>query len=234
MNQESNTEILRPRMLHEALADSLRERIFSHELAPGALLDEFKLASGYGVGRIPLREALKLLAGEGLVESRARQGCFVTRLNWSGVLQVLDLLDLLEGFAADEAARATSCLSIAPREKLHVSLVKVAGNACLPDLAGRLIARLRLAFGPVFDGLEMQVSHDFHEALKCAIAAGDRVETRHLLAGWSERRRQAGQAAWERIDAGAPAGTIHQSGTGTKVTLGTDSVEDACFYAGVV
>ncbi|SMB31501.1 putative Transcriptional regulator [Sterolibacterium denitrificans] len=230
MNQESNTEILRPRMLYEALADSLRKRIFSHELAPGAPLDEFKLASGYGVSRAPLREALKVLAGEGLVESRARQGCFVTRLSWSNVLQLLDLLDLLEDFAADEAARAKSCLSIDTREKLHASLVKVAGNACLPDLADRLIARLRLAFGPVFDSPEMQASHDFHEALKSAIAAGDCAETRHLLAGWSERRRQAGQAAWGRIGSVAPAKTIHQPGTGT---TGTDNAEDA-FYAGAV
>jgi DNA-binding GntR family transcriptional regulator len=67
-------------MLYEALADAIRDRIFRHELAPGDALDEFLLAKNYVVSRTPIREALKVLAAEGIVELRARRGSFVARL----------------------------------------------------------------------------------------------------------------------------------------------------------
>ena len=66
--------------LYQEVAERLRQRIFSHELAPGAWVDEQTLAEQYGISRTPLREALKVLASEGLVTLKPRRGCYVTQL----------------------------------------------------------------------------------------------------------------------------------------------------------
>ena len=58
---------LTPRALYEEVAELLRQRIFKRELEPGSWIDELKLAEEYGISRTPLREALKVLATEGLV-----------------------------------------------------------------------------------------------------------------------------------------------------------------------
>lgn len=144
----ANETCLRPRMLYEALADSVRERIFAHELAPGEPIDELKLASAYGVSRTPLREALKVLASEGLVELRMRSGCFVARLDRRDLEQLLDLLDLIESFAVREAARTRGTLSVG--EDFFQNLLDAAGNRFLENLAGGLRAKLCLALGPAF------------------------------------------------------------------------------------
>ena len=65
---------LTPRALYEEVAELLRQRIFNRELAPGSWIDELKLAEEYGISRTPLREALKVLATEGLVTMKVRRG----------------------------------------------------------------------------------------------------------------------------------------------------------------
>jgi DNA-binding transcriptional MocR family regulator len=65
---------LTPRALYEEVAERLRERIFSSQLSPGSWIDETRLAEEYGISRTPLREALKVLATEGLVTMKMRRG----------------------------------------------------------------------------------------------------------------------------------------------------------------
>jgi DNA-binding GntR family transcriptional regulator len=72
---------LTPRALYQEVAERVRQRIFSHELAPGAWIDEMKLAEAYGISRTPLREALKVLAAEGLVTMKVRRGAYVTEVS---------------------------------------------------------------------------------------------------------------------------------------------------------
>ena len=55
------------RALYQDVAERLRQQIFARELEPGGWIDEMKLAADYGISRTPLREALKVLAAEGLV-----------------------------------------------------------------------------------------------------------------------------------------------------------------------
>lgn len=192
MNQGSATEILRPRMLYEALADALRERIFRHELAPGEPIDEFRLASGYGVSRTPLREALKVLDSEGVVELRARQGCFVVRLAWEDVVQLFDVLDFLEDFAVREAVEARAAIAL--DGDFHRALAEASGNGYLPDLVERLVDKLRLAFGPHFDAPEMRPSPEFRVALGYAVESGGVDGALGLLRDQGMRRRSAGRA----------------------------------------
>ena len=72
---------LAPRALYQEVAELLRQRIFRRELEPGSWIDEMKLAEEYGISRTPLREALKVLAAEGLVTMKVRRGAYVTEVS---------------------------------------------------------------------------------------------------------------------------------------------------------
>lgn len=69
---------LTPKALYEEVAEQLRQRIFRRELEPGSWIDELKIAEEFGISRTPLREALKVLAAEGLVTMKVRRGAYVT------------------------------------------------------------------------------------------------------------------------------------------------------------
>ena len=60
--------------LHDGVAARLRPMVFERELAPGEFIDENALAAAWQISRTPLREALKVLAAEGLVELVPRRG----------------------------------------------------------------------------------------------------------------------------------------------------------------
>ena len=98
---------LAPRPLYEAVAERLRERIVARELDPGSWIDEQKLAAEYGISRTPLREALKVLAAEGLVAMKVRRGAYVAEVSADDVAQVFHLLALIESDAAATVAAAT-------------------------------------------------------------------------------------------------------------------------------
>lgn len=199
MNQETTIEILRPRMLYEALADAIREQIFKHELAPGEPLDEFRLAKHFVVSRTPIREALKVLASEGIVELLPRRGCFVARLTWDDVLKLFDLLELLETFAVREAVKAGARFKIG--DSLQRSLAEASGNAYLPELLERLVGKLRLAFGPWFDSPEMQPSGRLWAQLSQSISSGTDVEDAlNQLSAHCESRRGLAYAFFLRAD----------------------------------
>ena len=65
---------LTPRALYQEVAELLRQRIFDRQLQPGSWIDELKIAEEFGISRTPLREALKVLAAEGLVTMKVRRG----------------------------------------------------------------------------------------------------------------------------------------------------------------
>ena len=88
------------RALYEQVAEALRARILSHRLAPGSWIDEKALAAEFGISRTPLREALKVLAAEGLVTMKLRRGAYVTEMSAQDVSQVYHLLGVLESDAA--------------------------------------------------------------------------------------------------------------------------------------
>src|SRR6202000_3207039 len=65
--------------LSERLRESIEEEIATGKLLPGTRLDEVDLATRFGVSRTPIREALRLLLGEGLVETRPQRGTVVAQ-----------------------------------------------------------------------------------------------------------------------------------------------------------
>jgi DNA-binding GntR family transcriptional regulator len=116
---------LAPRALYEEVAERLREMIFTRRLAPGDWIDELALASSWGISRTPLREALKVLAAEGLVTMRLRRGAYVTEMSRQDVMQVYHLLGLLESDAAAEVAAAADDAALQQLQRLHKALEKL-------------------------------------------------------------------------------------------------------------
>ncbi|MDH6286484.1 GntR family transcriptional regulator [Rhodococcus opacus] len=84
----------------ERAADGLRQMIISGELAPGQSLSEVSLAETFGISRTPIREALKQLQIEGLVEIRPRVGTFVAVPSRREINELFEMKQLLEGGAA--------------------------------------------------------------------------------------------------------------------------------------
>lgn len=119
---------LTPRALYEEVAELLRQRIFNRELAPGSWIDELKLAEEYGISRTPLREALKVLATEGLVTMKVRRGAYVTEVSERDLADVYHLLALLESDAAGVVATQATAPQLKELQGLHEELEKAAGN----------------------------------------------------------------------------------------------------------
>jgi DNA-binding GntR family transcriptional regulator len=113
---------LTPRALYEEVAELLRQRIFARELEPGSWIDELRLAEEYGISRTPLREALKVLAAEGLVTMKVRRGAYVTEVNEKDQRDVYHLLALLESDAAGVVAQSATDAQMQELKALHAEL----------------------------------------------------------------------------------------------------------------
>ena len=119
---------LTPRALYEEVAEQLRQRIFRRELEPGSWIDELKIAEEFGISRTPLREALKVLAAEGLVTMKVRRGAYVTEMSEKDLRDVYHLLSLLESDAAGVVAERATPEQQQTLRDLHAELESAAGN----------------------------------------------------------------------------------------------------------
>ena len=113
---------LAPRALYEEVAELLRQRIFRRELEPGSWIDEVRIAQEYGISRTPLREALKVLAAEGLVTMKVRRGAYVTEVSEQDLAEVYHLLALLESDAAAVVATEATDAQLRELQALHKEL----------------------------------------------------------------------------------------------------------------
>ena len=113
---------LSPRALYEEVAELLRQRIFKRELEPGSWIDELKIAEDYGISRTPLREALKVLAAEGLITMKVRRGAYVTEVNEKDMTDIYHLLGLLESDAAGVVASRATAAQLQELQAIHDQL----------------------------------------------------------------------------------------------------------------
>ncbi|HXD08123.1 MAG TPA: GntR family transcriptional regulator [Burkholderiaceae bacterium] len=105
--------------LSERLREAIEEEIATGRLLPGSHLDESELAARFGVSRTPIREALSLLAGEGLVETRARRGTVVTQVTPQRLLEMFEVMAELEAMCARLAARRMTDVELGALERAH-------------------------------------------------------------------------------------------------------------------
>ena len=123
--------------MHDQVADTLRQEIFSGSLAPGAFVDEVALSAQLEISRTPLREALKVLAAEGLVRHEPRRGCFVSEVTERDLDEIFPVIALLEGRCAHEAALHASDADLQALELLHERLKKAARQQRVVEIVAR-------------------------------------------------------------------------------------------------
>lgn len=128
MNARQENRSLSAPALYEQVAERLRTRIFSHELAPGSWIDEQALAEEYGISRTPLREALKVLAAEGLVQLKPRRGCYVAALSEQDLDDIFPVMALLEGQCARLAVARALPADVGRLEAIHEELERHAAD----------------------------------------------------------------------------------------------------------
>jgi len=212
MSPTENMNRIAPTALYQEVAERLRQRIFAHEIQPGSWIDEQMLAEQYGISRTPLREALKVLAAEGLVELKPRRGCYVTEISRQDLDDIFPLMALLEGRCAAEAAQRAKPADVADLSLIHEQLEtaaregridaffeanqafhkkvqQLAGNrwllSVIQDL--RKVLKLSRLHSLSLEG-RLQQSLDEHRAILAAISSADvataeRLMHDHLLSG---------------------------------------------------
>jgi DNA-binding GntR family transcriptional regulator len=194
---------LAPRALYEEVAELLRQRIFKRELEPGSWIDELKLAEEYGISRTPLREALKVLAAEGLVTMKVRRGAYVTEVSEKDLADVYHLLSLLESDAAGVVAeRATDAQRtelqtlhaeleaaitnrdrfFAVNEQFHMRLLEMADNRWRQQMVADLRKVMKLnRHSSLFKSGRIEESLAEHRAVMAALLARDANLTRQRM-----------------------------------------------------
>jgi DNA-binding GntR family transcriptional regulator len=194
---------LAPRALYEEVAEQLRQRIFQRQLEPGSWIDEVKIAQEFGISRTPLREALKVLAAEGLVTMKVRRGAYVTEVSETDLADVYHLLSLLESDAAGvvaqkatdeqvkelqqlqkelEAAQNNRDKFFAINERFHMRLLEIAGNRWRDQLVADLRKVMKLnRHNSLLKSGRIKESMLEHRAIMEAIAGRDpRAATRRM------------------------------------------------------
>jgi DNA-binding GntR family transcriptional regulator len=119
------TEPATARLVADRAYVELRDRIVTLRLAPGTALREDELMSEMGIGRTPLREAVKRLALENLVAVQPRRGTFVTAVEAADIMNITEVRAELEGYAAELAAMRMDAAARAAAEALVVELEEV-------------------------------------------------------------------------------------------------------------
>lgn len=158
--------------LHDGVAARLRNLVFERELAPGSFIDELALAASWQISRTPLREALKVLAAEGLVELVPRRGARVIELTDDDAEQLFPVMAMLEGRCALEATQRATADDLAQLQRLHDRLER---HAATRDVDGYY-----------------RVNHEFHSLVQ-ALAANrwlDRAtgDLRRFMRLWRGRQ----------------------------------------------
>jgi DNA-binding GntR family transcriptional regulator len=183
------------RSLHGRVIEELRQAILSRRLKPGERLVEGRLADELGVSRNPVREAIRVLESEGLVEVTARRGASVVTMTDEEARETIEVRALLEGQNARLAARRreesiikriAAVLkqgneAVAARrynllsdlnQQFHHELAEAGRNRVLADLLRRLRERTAMLFAPT-DPVRQARTWDEHAAILRAIIAGD-------------------------------------------------------------
>jgi DNA-binding GntR family transcriptional regulator len=194
------------RPLHEDAVEQLRALIVHGELEPGSRLNERVLCEQLAISRTPLREALKLLATEGLVELLPNRGAIVARLDPARISQILVVVGALEALAGELACAQASDVAIAEvralhfemlathargdlagyfryNQLIHLKLVEASGNPVLAHTYRQLNASVRRArYMANLSKERWDAAVREHEAILQALSARDAPRLKALLA----------------------------------------------------
>ncbi|WP_339640377.1 GntR family transcriptional regulator [Jannaschia helgolandensis] len=123
MTLHTSQTIIR-KSLHHELVDRLQTLIINSELKPGARVPEKELCDQFGVSRTPLREALKVLASDGLVRLEPNRGAWVTQVTEEEVEEVFPVLGALEALSGELACKHITDAEIEEVRALHADMIE--------------------------------------------------------------------------------------------------------------
>jgi DNA-binding GntR family transcriptional regulator len=159
-----------PSTITEFVTEQVRDRIVLGLLPPGSKLSVYQLADELGVSRVPLREAVRQLEAESLVDNLARRGTVVRPLNIQDVRDSFEILDSIEVIAARRAAESSDESTIAAM-RFHLEQMRLASQRPFEDVTREM----------------MRAHRQFHFAFFSA--AGEGVLQRHLRMLWNTCER---------------------------------------------
>jgi DNA-binding GntR family transcriptional regulator len=205
------------RTLHDEVVSRVRDMIIEGVLAPGTRIHEGQVCGRLGVSRTPLREALKALASEGLVDLVPSRGAVVHHFSSKDVEDMLTVLGTLEALAGRLACANATAAQIGEMRRLHDEMmrlygrrdrldyfktnqsihsafIRLSGNAALAYLHDLLQSRLKRIRFIGHEGPEKWAAAVAeHEAMIEALEARDgerlaAVLTRHMTEAWRRVR----------------------------------------------
>lgn len=164
----ANQAPLRRLSLYEVVTERLREMVLEGELPPGSRISEKRLCETFDVSRTPLREALKVLASEGIIELLPNRGAKVTEVDRQEVIDLFEVMVVLEGLSGRLLASRASDAEIAEmsdlhermmacyrrqqrpeyfalNQRIHRRLAEIAGNTVLLELEASLTLKITRA-----------------------------------------------------------------------------------------
>lgn len=118
--------------LHQQVAHSLRQMLVENRIVPGAKLNERELSEVLKVSRTPLREAIRMLAAEGLVELLPNRGAVAVELSDADVLNTFEVMSGLEAQSGELAARRITDAELAEIKAMHYEMLATYTRRDLP------------------------------------------------------------------------------------------------------
>jgi DNA-binding GntR family transcriptional regulator len=199
--------------LHEQVAQRLRQMLVEGQIAPGAKLNERELCEALHVSRTPLREAIKMLAAEGLVELLPNRGAIAVELSEADILDTFEVMAGLEGLSGELAAQRVSDAELAEIQALHyemkaaytrrdlsnyyrlnaaihLAINNAARNPVLAATYKQVNARLQaLRFRSNQDGEKWKRAMQEHDQMIAALEAHDSAALRAVLVAHLQHKR---------------------------------------------
>jgi Transcriptional regulators len=206
---------IRREPLHHSAVAELRAMILAGELPPGSRVPEVQLCEQLGISRTPLREALRVLASEGLVELRPNRGAVVTLIDPNEMAAVFEVMEALEALAAALACQRGTEEEFADLDRLHDQLAalfqagdRLAYSATNRQIHARIVVMARNpALETTYNGFAAQIlrarslanydadrwqeSLNEHEGFMAALRKRDAAAAGALLAEHSRRTAEA-------------------------------------------
>jgi DNA-binding GntR family transcriptional regulator len=200
--------------LHEQVAQRLRTMLVEGQIAPGVKLNERELAQVLHVSRTPLREAIKMLAAEGLVELLRNRGAIAVALSEADVLHTFEVMAGLEGLNGELAAQRITDAELAEIKAMHFEMLAAytradlsnyyrlnaqihrainaaAKNPVLTATYNQVNARLQaLRFRSNQDGAKWKRAMKEHDRMVEALEARDPAAMRSLLVTHVHNKRE--------------------------------------------
>lgn len=175
--------------LHEELVDRVRELIIEGTLEPGTKIPEKDLCQTFGVSRTPMREALKVLANEGLAVLEPNRGAWVSTVTMEELQETFPVIAALERLAGELACQAASEEQIAYVRTRHDDMVR-----CFETRDRQAYFK---ANQDIHDGILAAAGNDILTQHHKVLAS--RVKRARFLANISDERWQQAVSEHERI-----------------------------------